>query len=314
MLIINKQLPLTILLALMLSVTAHAQQDTPLETIRIDTNLVVLRVAVNDKQGRAIQNLKQDAFKVYEEGVEQHVSFFSSEESPVSWGLVLDRSGSMMGMMNDVYEAALHVIDEGTSRDETFIVTFNRQHELISALTSDRHRLENSVLGLRADGETALFDAVDFALDHLKQAKYRKKVLVVITDGEDNASRLKFRELIERAEEEEAVIYTVGMFGSMGGLPSLMGGDRDASAELKKLADVTGASAHFPSDVDQCRDVMKQIAREVSQQYSLGYYPLNKIRDGKWRRIQVKVIENSGRKYVARTRSGYYTRTEESSP
>lgn len=312
MLIRNKQLPSAILFALMLVVTAHAQQD-PLETIRIDTNLVVLRITVNDKQGRATQNLKQSAFKVYEDGVEQEVSFFSSEESPVSWGLVLDRSGSMMGMMSDVYEAALHVIDEGTSRDEAFIVTFNKRFELISDFTSDRHRLENSVLGLRADGETALFDAVDFALDRLKHAKYRKKVLVVITDGEDNASRLKFRELIERAEEEEAVIYSVGMFGSMGGLSSLMGGDRDASSELKKLAEVTGGSAHFPSDVDQCRDVMKQIAREVSQQYSLGYYPLNKTRDGKWRRIQVKVIENSGRKYVARTRSGYYAK-EDTSP
>ena len=314
MLIRNKQLPSAILFALMLVVTAHAQQD-PLETIRIDTNLVVLRIAVNDKQGRAIQNLNQGAFKVYEDGVEQQVSFFSSEESPVSWGLVLDRSGSMMGMMNDVYEAALHVIDEGTSRDETFIVTFNRRHEMISDFTFDRHRLENSVLGLRAEGETALFDAVDFALDYLKHAKYRKKVLVVITDGEDNASQLKFRELIERAEEEEAVIYTVGMFGSMGGLSSLMGGERDASAELKKLAQVTGASAHFPTDVDQCRDVMKEIAREVSQQYSLGYYPLNKERDGKWRNIKVVVGQTSGSaKLVARTRSGYYARRAENKP
>ena len=314
MLIRNKQLPLATLFALMLVVTAHAQQD-PLETIRIDTNLVVLRIAVNDKQGRAIQNLKQGAFKVYEDGVEQEVSFFSSEESPVSWGLVLDRSGSMMGMMSDVYEAALHVIDEGTSRDETFIVTFNKRFELISDFTSDRHRLENSVLGLTADGETALFDAVDFALDRLKHAKYRKKVLVVITDGEDNASRLKFREMIERAEEEEAVIYTVGMFGSMEGLTSLMGGDRDASAELKKLAQVTGASAHFPSDVEQCRDVMKEIAREVSQQYSLGYYPLNKERDGKWRNIKVVVGPTSGSaKLVARTRGGYYARRAESNP
>jgi len=299
----------------MVIVRAHAQENTPLETIRIDTNLVVLRIAVNDKQGLAIQNLKQGAFKVYEDGVQQDVSFFSSEESPVSWGLVLDRSGSMMGTMSDVYEAALHVIDEGTSRDETFNVTFNKRFELISDFTSDRHRLENSVLGLRADGETALFDAVAFALDRLKHANYRQKVLVVITDGEDNASRLKFRELIERAEEEEAVIYSVGMFGSMGGLSSLMGGDRDASSELKKLAEVTGASAHFPSDVDQCRDVMKQIAREVSQQYSLGYYPLNKERDGKWRNIKVVVAQTSGSaKLVARTRSGYYARRAENNP
>lgn len=286
-------------------------QDASLDTIKIDTNLVVLRVAVNDAQGRSAISLKQGAFKVYEDGVEQPIGFFSAEESPVSWGLVLDRSGSMTGMMSDVYDAALHVIDEGTGRDETFLVTFNKRTELITDFTSDRHQLENSILGLRADGETALFDAVGFALDQLKRARNRKKVLIVVTDGEDNASRLKFRELIERAEEEEAVIYTVGMFESSMSLSSMMGSDRDAKSELKKLAEVTGASAHFPSDIDQCRSVMKEIAREVSQQYSLGYYPLNKARDGKWRRVQVRVVETASHKYVARTRSGYYARKEE---
>ena len=305
-----------IVLAVMVS--AEAQQDTPLETIRIDTNLVVLRVAVNDQQGRASLSLKRDAFKVYEDGIEQQIGLFTSEESPVSWGLVLDRSGSMMEMINDVYEAALHVIDEGTTRDETFIVTFNRRSELTIDFTFDRHRLENSILGLKAEGETALFDAVEDALDRLKRAKHRKKVLVVVTDGEDNASRLKFRELIERAEEEEAVIYTVGMFGEMdsgsGFLARLMG-DRDGRGELKKLAEVTGGSSHFPNNADQCRDVMKEIAREVSQQYSLGYYPLNKERDGKWRKIRVMVGQTGGTaKLVARTRSGYYAREGKSSP
>jgi Ca-activated chloride channel family protein len=297
------------------TVSVQAQQDTPFETIKIDTNLVVLRVAVNDQQGRAAMSLKQDAFKVYEDGIEQQIGFFSSEESPVSWGLVLDRSGSMMEMMNDVYGAALHVIDEGTSQDETFIVTFNDRSELVFDFTPDRHRLENSILGLRAEGTTAMFDSVAFALDHLKRAKYRKKVLVVVTDGQDNASRLKFRELIERAEEEEAVIYTVGMFEPVSGLLPPMGGERDARTELKKLSEVTGGSSHFPSNVDQCRGVMKEIAREVSQQYSLGYYPLNKERDSKWRNIKVVVGQAGGSaKFVARTRSGYYARKGESSP
>ena len=220
----------------------------------------------------------------------------------------------MMDMMSDVYDAALHVIDEGTSRDETLIITFNKRPELAIDFTSDRHRLENSVLGLKADGETALFDAVAFALDGLRHAKNRKKVLVVITDGEDNASRLKFRDLIERAEEEEAVIYTVGMFGSMGSGLSLMGMaryERDGRAELRKLAEVTGGSSHFPNNVDECKNVMKEIAREVSQQYSLGYYPLNRERDGKWRRIKVAVIQDRNSQLVARTRSGYYARKEE---
>ena len=309
----NKQLLWLVLFMLVITTGAQAQQDAPLDTIKIDTNLVVLRVTVNDQQGRAALSLKQEAFKVYEDGVEQQIGFFSSEESPVSWGLVLDRSGSMMDMMSDVYGAALHVIDEGTSRDETFIVTFNKKPDMVIDFTSDRHRLENSILGLRAEGETALYDAVSFALDNLKQAKNRKRVLVVVTDGEDNSSRLKFRELIERAEEEETVIYTVGMFGEMGDtsgfLARLLGGSGDGRAELKKLAEVTGGVSHFPKNVDQCKSVMREIAREVSQQYSLGYYPANKERDGKWRAIKIAVSQNGNSpKLVARTRSGYYAR------
>lgn len=311
------------LIPLVLAMTAVAQEqqtikqvpaESPLETVKITTDLVVLRVAVSDRQGLAVIDLKQDAFKVFEDGIEQDVSFFSAEESPVSWALVLDRSGSMMDMISDVYDAALHVVDEGTSRDETLIITFNKRPELAIDFTSDRHRLENSIVSLKADGETALFDAVAFALDGLRHAKNRKKVLVVITDGEDNASRLKFRDLIERAEEEETVIYTVGMFGSMGSSLSLMGMsryERDGRAELRKLAEVTGGSSHFPNNVDQCKSVMNEIAREVSQQYSLGYYPLNKERDGKWRRIKVAVTRDHNSQLVARTRSGYYARKAE---
>ena len=316
----NKKLLWLILFVLITTIIVQPQQPTaqeqqdPIDTIKIDTNLVVLRITVSDQQGRAVTNLKQDAFRVYEDGTEQRVSFFSAEESPVSWGLVLDRSGSMMEMMSDVYDAALHVIDEGTSRDETFIVTFNKKPDMVIDFTPDRHRLENSILGLRADGDTALYDAVNFGLDKLKQAKNRKRVLLVVTDGQDNASRLKFRELIERAEEEDAVIYTVGMYGEMGDgsgfLARLMGGGSgDGRPELKKLAEVTGGLSHFPKNVDQCKSVMREIAREVSQQYSLGYYPANKERDGKWRAIKIAVSQNgNSSKPVARTRSGYYAR------
>ena len=287
---------------------AEAQQDDVDEKVTIDTDLVVLRATVSDTQGRAPAGLKQADFKVYEDGVEQPLSFFSSEESPVSWGLVLDRSGSMTEMMGDVYQAALHVIDDGTSKDEMFIATFNDRSEVISEFTSDRHRLENSTLGLRADGETALYDAVALALDQVKRGKYRKKVLVVVTDGEDNSSRLKFSQLIERAEEEEVLVYAVGMFGQVGmGLMGARSGS--ARSELEKLAQVTGGTSHFPDDPGQCRDVMSAIAREVSQQYSLGYYPANKSHDGKWRSVRVAVGQGQT-KYAARTRAGYYARSE----
>ncbi|HWW77853.1 MAG TPA: VWA domain-containing protein [Pyrinomonadaceae bacterium] len=294
-----------LLLSWALAAGAAAQEVDPDEKVTVETDLVLLRVTVSDRQGRAVAGLRQGDFKAFEDGVEQPVSFFSAEESPVSWGLVLDRSGSMEGMMGEVYSAALHVIEEGTEHDEMFIVTFNSRPEVESEFTSDRHRLENSTLGLRAESETALYDAVSFALDKVKQGRHRKKALVVVTDGEDNASRMKFRELVERAEEEDVLVYTVGMFESSGSM-RLMGGGGDARAELKKLAEVTGASAHFPGGVEECRKVMREIAREVSQQYSVGYYPANKAHDGKWRGVRVVAGEQT--KYVARARTGYYAK------
>lgn len=303
------RLLLMLLLALVINVTVQGQDVAPEDTVTVDTDLVLLRATVRDRQGRAVLGLKKEGFRVYEDSVEQAVSFFSAEESPVSWGLVLDRSGSMMEMMREVYSAALHVIDEGTSRDEMFIITFNDSAEMAIDFTSDKHRLENSTLGLRAEGSTALYDAVSYALDQFKRSKFRKRVLVVITDGEDNASRLPFRKLVERAEEEEVIIYTVGMFESSGMMGLGSSGGADSRPELEKLAGVTGGEAHFPTDLDGCRKVMKEIALEVSQQYSLGYYSINKNYDGKWRSVTIKVQSEAGRdKYAARTRSGYYAR------
>ena len=284
------------------------QENQP---IKLTTDLVSLNVLVTDQSGRAITGLKQGDFKVYENGTEQAVSFFSAEEAPVSWGLVLDRSGSMMGMMRDVYRAALHIVDEGTEQDEVLVATFNDRVEMVTGFLSDRHRLENSLLGLRADGTTALWDAVAFGVDRVKRGKHRKKVLVVVTDGQDNASTLKFRELIERVEEDEVLIYPVGMFEAGGEVMRdlIKMGLEEAypQLELEKLAEATGTQAHFPNNIEECKRAMKEIAREVSQQYSLGYYPANTARDGKWHKIQVKVSAGDGKiRYVARTRAGYY--------
>lgn len=278
-------------------------QDAPL---KLNTDLVLLSATVTDQKGKAVTGLKREDFKVYENGIEQQIEFFSAEEMPVCWGIVLDRSGSMWEMIGDVYRAAVHVVDEGTEQDESFIVTFNRQVELVSDFVADKHKLENSILGLRAGGETALWDAINFALDHLKQARHRKKVLVVITDGEDNSSRIKFRKLIERVEEEDVLIYPVGMF-ELGGMMRLGMNSSSARIELEKLAEVTGTRAHFPTNAEECREVMQAIAGEVGHQYSVGYYPNNPKNDGKWRKLQATVGPQAGKtKYVVRARTGYY--------
>lgn len=306
----TKSLLLHLCLAAALTVTIPGQDKTSEEVIRVNTDLVMLRVSVTDKLGQTILGLKKENFKIYEDGIEQTADFFSVEESPVSWGLVLDRSGSMMEMMRGVYQASLHVISEGTSNDEMFITTFNNKPEITSRFTDDRHKLENSTVGLRAGGTTALYDAISFALNEMKQGKFRKRVLVVVTDGDDNASGLSFRQLLERVEEEEVIVYTVGMFEASG--MSARGGNSATRFELEKLAEVTGGLAHFPTDVDGCRKVMKEIAVEVSRQYSLGYYPGNKNYDGKWRSVNLKVgADRNQDKYIARTRMGYYSLIKE---
>ena len=304
----TKSLLLPLFLAAAFTVAIPGQDKTSEEIVVVNTDLVLLRASVTDKQGKTVLGLKPENFKIYEDGVSQSVDFFSVEESPVSWGLVLDRSGSMMEMMRGVYQASLHVISEGTSRDEMFIVTFNEKAEITSRFTDDRHALENSTLGLRAEGTTALYDAVSTALEEMKQGRFRKKVLVVVTDGDDNASRLSFRQLIGRVEEEEIIIYTVGMSDSPGrSMPGV--GGTGSRLELEKLAEVTGGAAHFPTDIEGCRRVMKEIAQEVSQQYSLGYYPSSRDYDGKWRKISIQVgtVKNQN-EYVGRTRIGYYAR------
>ena len=300
--------PLLLSLVCMLAPAVLGQDKSPEDVVVVDTELVLLRASVTDKQGKTVLGLKPENFKIYEDGVQQTLEFFSVEESPVSWALVLDRSGSMMEMMRGVYQASLHVISEGTSRDEMSIVTFNDKPEITSHFTDDRHALENSTLGLRAQGTTALYDAVSFALDEMKQGRFRKKVLVVVTDGDDNASTLSFRQLIHRVEEEEVIIYTVGMFESPDMSTTKMGGS-GSKPELEKLAEATGGAAHFPTDVEGCRRVMKEIALEVSQQYSLGYYPGAKDRDGKWRSIRLHVgTAKNEKEYTGRTRVGYYAR------
>ena len=277
-----------------------ARQES--SSVRLATELVSLSVAVTDRSGRAITGLTKADFKVYENGVEQPISFFSDDDSPVSWGLVLDRSRSMEGMIQEVYQTALHTIDQGTKDDDMFVVAFNEQAELVCDFTSDRDRLESAIRGLRADGNTALYDAVALALDHLQRGRHQKKVLVVVTDGEDNRSRLTFRQLVERAREADVLIYTVGMFGSMVGMRGSAARD-----ELKKLAEETGAFAHFPRDPEKCRTMMMEIAGEVSRQYSLGFYPTDPTRDGKWRKLRIAVTRpGSEAKYATRTRRGYY--------
>jgi Ca-activated chloride channel family protein len=273
--------------------------------LKVAVDLVLLDVSVADQKGRPIRNLDRDQFAVYEDKIEQPISYFSQEESPVTWGLVLDRSASMSGKIRHVYEAAIHILGEGLKDDEMFIMTFQNKVELVSTLTSNREQLQDSIIGLEAEGSTAMHDAVGAALEYIKQGRHRKKVLVVVTDGMDNHSRLRFKDLRDRVRETDVVVYVVGMYDILESFQARKGALNDH--ELEEIAEITGGYAYFPTDMEKCRQTMRSIAAEVAAHYTIGYYPTNQMHDGSWRKTKVTVTPRDKiAKPLARTRSGYY--------
>ena len=297
----------TVIILSSATILTQAQGRPQESTLQVAVDLVLRDVTVHDKTGKPITNLEREDFKVYEDKVEQSISFFSKEESAVTWGLVLDRSGSMKGRIQEVYEAAVHMLDEGTTEDEMFIMTFGDEVNLVSKLTSDRRQLQESIFGLHAEGSTPLNDAVVSALDYIKQGKHRKKVLVVITDGSDNHSSTSFSRVVDRVRESDVLIYTVGMYDALEALQTRKG-SLDNKHNLEEIAEITGAYAYFPTNMEKCRQTMSNIAREVSEHYTIGYYSSNQTRDGRWRKSRVviaKLVQDKI-KYIVRTRSGYY--------
>lgn len=262
---------------------------------RSRTELVYLPVIVTDRKGKLIDGLDATHFRAFEEGIEQPLSYFGREQGPLIVGLVLDRSGSMENVIQDVYGAALHVLDSLNEGDLAFAITFDGDVLLAHPVTRNFLSLRSALERQEAEGATALFDAIQGALDYLQQATFSqpRKAVCVITDGHDNASVTNPKEMLKRAEEADVSIYSVAM-------------GRRPREWLKKLAEATGGRYHRFSDARECERAMKEIGGELRWRYVLGYYPPGP--EGKrWRKV--KVTANDGKqKFVARTRQGYYCR------
>lgn len=284
-------------------------QEVP---IRVEVNLVNLYVAVTDAAGRPINELAKENFQTWEDNVQQEISFFSSEDVPFTIGLILDRSGSMEAVIDDVYQAALHTIEASREGDEAFVILFSDRIELLQDFTSDKKTLQKAAKKVRARGQTALYDAVYTGLRHIQKGKNRKKALLVVTDGADNSSEIKFNELLEFARHSEVLVHVIGLFGEPKRFGSLLEDSPDVN-KLSELAAATGGKAYFPKTMQQCKQACLDTARELRHQYSLAYYPTNRAKDGTWRNIRVEVAGLSvGRTtdVIARTRDGYYAPRE----
>ena len=272
--------------------------------IRTDVNLVVLHASVLDQRGKFVSDLKAENFRVLEDRTEQRLALFKREDIPVTVGLVIDNSGSMRDKREKVNTAALTFVRTSNPEDETFIVNFNDDYflDLDKDFTSDINEMKEALERIDSRGSTALYDAVIGSLDHLKKGKRDKHVLLVVTDGEDNASRKNLEATVQEAQQSEAVIYAIGLLGT-----EKKRAQKNARRALTELAQATGGLAFFPESVEDAEAICSQIASDIRNQYTLAYYPTNMRKDGTFRSVQVEVMPPRGRgKLSVRTRSGYY--------
>ena len=281
------------------------------QVFRSATDLVNMTVTVYDKNGGPIAGLGRDAFTVLEDGKPQQIAFFTTEERPISVAIVLDTSGSMVDKIDDVRDAVLHFIGSLKPEDEVFLLRFSTDVEVLSEPGDSRDRLRRAIDRLRPSGGTALFDAVVEGIDELQRARHDKKALLLVTDGNDNSSRIRQRDALDHVVKSEVLLYGLGIGHGEGGSfgHDLLGqSDRVDIGILERLADPTGGRSYLLEDahrkgVDRIDQTVRQIGDELRQQYSLGYYPTNAAKDGTFSRIQVKMSNSS---YRVHARSGYF--------
>lgn len=282
--------------------------------IKIDTDLVNLDVTVIDHNNIPVFDLKKEDFSVYEDKVKQTIDSVSREEVPVSFGMVIDTSGSMRSKLQTVTDAALSLVKQMRQDDEAFVASFKAEPELVQDFTTDRRELEEALSQLYTSGGTALLDAIIATADYAQEkGKRRRKALVIISDGLEKNSSVKEKEVMEAIKEDEVQVYLVGFIDEEMEEKSLFGRSPGKKAKdlLMRIADDSGGRAYFPKDISEIPAVAAQIAKDLRTQYVVSYYPTNDKRDGTFRTVQVSVNQTGGRKLIARSRRGYYARNSQ---
>lgn len=277
---------------------APPQDDTPL--YRSDARLVLLHASVVDKNGRLVTNIPQSAFKILEDGVEQPLKLFRREDVPVSMGIIVDNSGSMSAKRSRVAAAALELVKQSNPDDEVFIVNFNDDTHFDQPLTNDVKKLQSGLARMEARGGTAMRDALSHSIDYVKRNGRRdKKVLVVITDGNDNSSNISLEQLLRKSHDSEVLIYALGLLSEEEARDA-----RAARKALKALTEASGGLDYYPKSLGDVEEITPRVAREIRNQYILGYTSSNQAMDGSFR--QIKVVVNGFGRPTVRTRNGYY--------
>ena len=299
--LLNKAAAVITAVALGSSLSIVAQDDP---IFRSDTRLVLLHATVVDKKGQLITDLPKAAFKVLENNVEQTLKIFKREDVPITLGLVIDNSGSMKMKRKRVELAALALVKASNPKDEIFIVNFNDAGYLDVTMTSSMPKMEEGLARIDSRGGTAMRDALALSIDYIKEkGKNEKKVILIITDGDDTASSPEntVEKTLVKAQKSEVLVFAIGLLNEESKRDA-----KKAERVLKALASQSGGVAHFPSAVEDVEKVALQVAHEIRNQYILAYSP-TKPDDGSFRKIAVQVKAKDSP--IVRTRTGYYAGT-----
>lgn len=273
--------------------------------IRKDVDEVLLHATVFDDKQHIVTNLNRNDFTVLEDGKPQAIISFHHEDIPVSMGILIDNSGSMREKRAKVNQAALNLVRSSNPDDEVFVVNFNDEYYLDQDFTNDLLKLKEALEKIDARGGTALYEAVVASADHLaRDARRERKVLFVVTDGEDNASRESLEEAVKQLQGENGPsVYAIGLLG-----------DEEhphrARRALEIIAQRTGGMAFFPKTLDEVNEITNQIAHDIRNQYTIGYKPTNPKSTGGFRQIKVEAKAKGHGKLTVRTKSGYYATTQ----
>lgn len=288
------------------AVAAPPQAPAPTvknDGVQLERNVVTINVTVSDPYGRFVTGLDKGHFEIYDDKIKQNIEFFNDDDAPLTLGIVYDVSGSMQAKLSRSMHALRRFVETSHNDDEYFLVTFNQRAQLTRDFTVSGDSVVNSLTLVQPDGRTALYDAAYIGVEKARQGRHEKKALLIISDGQDNNSRYTFSELRDLVREADVQLYAIGI------VDLIRDNELGAYGEsvLEELARSTGGRAFFPTSEEELVDVCTQIALELRHQYSIGYYPTNDVRDGRWHKIKVKVDPPPGLPRLAvRAKEGYF--------
>jgi Ca-activated chloride channel family protein len=278
----------------------------PGQSVRADVELALVNITVTDPHDRLVTGLEADNFRVFEDNIEQEVVTFSSEDVPISIGVVLDLSRSMANKIGKAKEAALEFVKTANPQDEFLLVTFSEHAQITSRFSTNTEELGSSLLSTSAKGRTALLDAIYLGLSEMRSAHNAKRALLIISDGGDNNSRYNENDIRRLVREANTQLYAIGIFDPPEYRSRTLE-ELNGPSLLSELTELTGGRAFDVANPNELADIAAKVGMELRNQYILGYHPSNKTHDARWRKIKVKVRTPKGLPpLTAYAKTGYY--------